>query len=135
MCFYFLFNLGETNKRVGGKNQCLPPLIITLVFRVGLYWKSQSVGYKKWETIVSHQALIPPHNTWLCSLKLWKSLIHSVSLPPTLELILTSPRVSAHACATLFGRQRTSLLSTECKNSTTNCITTTIFLYCLQFVM
>ena len=100
MCFYFII-IFFLERKINVWEESLPPLMITLVFGVGLYWKIPICGLQKNEKLLSLT------NLWFLCTTLgfarWKSLIHSsVSLPPTPELILTSPtrlltRLTEHA--------------------------------------
>ena len=123
MCFYFIIIFfGKKNKCVGGKPAS--------TYDYFSFWgrsllKNPNLwATKKWETIVSHQPLIPLYNTWLCSLK----VSHSFSLLTTHpwtnpQLPHASPHTRYRTRATLFGRQHTPLLSTECKNNQINWMT------------
>ena len=123
MCFYFII-IFFLERKINVWEESLPPLMITLVFGVGLYWKIPICGLQENEKLLSLT------NLWFLCTTLgfarWKSLIHSVSLPPTPELILNShasPHTRYRTRATLFGRQHTPLLSTECKNNQINWMT------------
>ena len=103
MCFYFLFFyffifLGKTNKCVGGKPAS--------TYDYFSFWgRSFLKNPNLWAT--KNEKLLSLTNLWFRYTTLgfarWKSLIHSsVFLPPTPELILTSPtrlltRLTEHA--------------------------------------
>lgn len=104
MCFYFLFNLGETNKRVGGKNQCLPPLIITLVFRVGLYWKIPICGLQK----MRNYCLSPSFDSSTQHLAL---LVETLKVSHSFSLLATNHGTNPHLPTRLRTRVRHPLWS------------------------